>query len=291
MSDSRDAQHTAEQDWTWSKTASPNDKLLTVFVETQKINLTNEPTVEVLAFGTRAYVAPTKFKDLAPEFGLPNLNHLGVAEWVLVSKDIGGPRSAFHFFKDATGSDIDMPYDESEEVGNHYWPMVVLAVWTEVDYSITQSYDFIDERGKRGIITGPGVKIVDRVIPDVEEGTRIITRKFLTARRPNIPYHKIPHPMSMTIAVPGDRREYPKVLHGDIFVESVPSGTRKWLSDGTSGDLGGATASIFYEATNFEARKRYTPVDRPTHNEQGLWERVQLEVIPPRIPEVTRRNT
>lgn len=287
MPDSDSVTKTASTDWTWTDTPDPNQDIFTVFVDTERIRLENKPTREVPALGATPYTAPTQFKALAPAFGLSHLLSLGVGDWYFIGRQMGNPTSTFHFFKNKSLADINTPWETVEIIGNHFWPMVVLAVWIETDYNFLQSSNVIQDR-EQGIITGPTHYIRDTVLPDIEEGSTIITRKFLSATQPFIPKRPVPQPMAMSVQVNGASREYPKVLHDDLFIEATESGTMQYLTSGLVTTLGGAVGEHFFPATNFPYRKPYILTDEPVRNALGLWERTQIEVRPPKLLPIDR---
>lgn len=290
MPDPTDATHQAPEDWTWTKTDDPAQDIFTVFVSTTLIRLDNKPTREVQALGAIPYALPTQFKNLSPEFGLIHLCSLGVGDWYFIGESDLGARRAFHFFKNKSATEAATPYDTIEIIGNHFWPMVVLDIWVETDYSFLQSSNVISDE-KHGINTAPTLYIRDLVIPDIEEGSTIITRKFMSATQPFVPKRSVPQPMAMSVQVNGASREYPKVLHDDIYVEGTPSGTMQYLTDGTANSfnvLAGSIGAHIFPATNFPTRKPYILTDEPARNQYGLWERTQIEVRPPKIPPIER---
>ncbi len=268
--------------WFWVQTPNPAEMILAIVVSSQLMTPTNKPRVEQLAFGGAAYAAPTAFSALDPAFALPNLNHLGVADWQFIGESIGPVTTVFYFFAPKTAAEQKIPYYYNEVIGNHYWPMIVLEVWVESDYNFPISANVV-EGNDTGIITGPTNYIRDIVIPDCEEGSLIITRKYLSATQPKREHRKIPHPMAMHVQVNGASKDYGKVLHGDIIIDAVRSGTKMYLtSAGASSDVGGATSQHIFEATNFTSRKPYKLLHEPVQNQYGLWETKEIEVRPPK---------
>lgn len=281
--------HVAGQDWTWTQTPDPANMIFTVFVETKKITLTNKPRRES-NFGVVPYVAPTKFKELAPEFGLLHLNSQGVAEWYFIGENIEGPRTAFHFYKNQTPNEIlASPWDTIEEVGNHFWHPIVLAIWVEEDPSFPQSTNVVDNNGTVGIISGPTYKIRDKVLADVEEGSTFVTRKYLSAIRPPLKRSVVPQPQPMFVQANGVSRDYGKVLHPRIVVHATPSGINSSLGTTAVVSLGGGTEEQIFEATNRTERKPYILSFKPQRNQYGLWETVEIEVRPPKTETIISR--
>lgn len=286
--DAPNPQHRAVGDWFWTQTPNPAEMILSVVVSSQLMTPTNKPHRERLALGSITYLAPTKFSELDPLFALPNLNHLGVADWQFIGENIGSTETIFYFFVNKTPAEMEVPYDTAEDVGDHPWPMVVLDVWVESDYNFPISANVV-EGNDTGVITGPTNTIHDNILPPVEEGTRFITRKFLSATRPNIPYHKIPQPGAMHVQVNGASKEYPESIHDDIYLTPTRSGTKMYLTGAAVGsNIGGSTSAQFFPATNFIARKPYFPKDKPVRNQYGLWEREQVQVIAPKTLVETR---
>ncbi len=276
-------QHRAPNTWTWLQTADPAEMILAIYVETQKMTLTNKPTREVLALGTRPYAAPTKFKDLSPDFGFPQLNHLGVADWEFVGELIGSPTTTFHFFKNKTPAEALVPYDIQEKVANHYWDEVIYEVFTEADPFATNSFQRVVGNDIATVVV-PKIYIRALVLPGATEGTRFVTRLFQSARRPNIPYLKFPQPMEMDVRVCGERRIFERALHPEVLVAGTPGIVKQYLTvGGTGSTLLGSLSSQKFPATNFPARKRYVLEDDPERTANGIWHRKQVEVIPPKI--------
>lgn len=278
--------HSSSGDWLWTQTPDPASPIFTIYVATQNITLTNKPVREVLAFGSTPYAAPTAFKNLDASFNMAHLNTLGVSDWQFIGETIQGAVTAFHFFKNQTLAQQLVPYDVQEVEGNHHWDEVVLNVWPEEDDSVTQSYNVI-KNGSTGIRTAPEVRIRAETIPSTDTGSRIITRKFLSATRPVIPRHRTPQPMELDIQVNGKQRIFSRCLHDDLSFEDTRSGTSELMNGaGMSTALGGTVPGVFYPATNFTTRKPFFVSDLPVRNQYGLWERDQIEVRPPKIESI-----
>lgn len=295
---------TAQKDWTWTDTPDPNQDILTIFVETQKIRPPNpvtgdpgnKPTAEIQALGTQPYVAPTTFDEVQSAFALQHLNFLGVGTWQFIGRqNMGEGVTAFHFFPAKTAAEMAIPWESKSIEGAHHWDTVVLDVWTETDYSMPQSASTIDfdstNTPQQGIITAPTIRIRSVEIPQIEEGSIIVTRKYLSATEPKLQYHRVPQPMNMDVQVNGASRFFERVIHDTIIVEATLSGTRQILSNGESSDVGGVVGSQTFEATNFIERKPYFRLDDWIRNQLGLWERTTEEVIPPKIqPQIVDRS-
>jgi hypothetical protein len=238
------AEQVSEQVWTWVGTPNPSEMILAVYVKTEMMTVTtpekpsNKPHRES-AIGVTPYVAPTKFKDLDPAFGTAHLCSLGVAEWYFIGEQVGPQVTTFYFFKTAAIDGNLSPYDVEESVGDHYWPTVVLKVWSEEDTSFPISTMSLESDGSRGIITAPTVRIHAEVIDDTSEGTEIIVRKYLSATHPKVDLPKTPQTDSFEVFAGQGSRVFNKVLHDDLVFHATPSGTLKNASGTTSG-LGGS---------------------------------------------------
>jgi len=274
-------QHSGEEDWSWFPTINTEELIFGLFVDTQKITLSNKPKREILANGAVPYSAPTKFKDLAPEFAAPHLDSLGISEWEFIGQNISQPRSTFYFFKNKTAVEMNVPYYVNDEIGNHPWPMVILDVW--VDTLDWPQNAFVPDGNQRNLVYEPTRVIQDLRLPPISEGSTIIERRFLTARQPKTQVPKVPMPMPMRILLPtGEHREYDEVLHDEILVRDGRNSRTPFVIVTTAGVTTQTARGVqFFEATNFTGRKAYVFRDSAEQNAFGLWERRQLEARPP----------
>lgn len=304
----RDPTHDTTKDWTWIDTPDPAQDILAVFVETQLITHDHEdengaevagncPKREILALGERPYSAPTRFNELAANFALPNLNHLGVATWFFIGKKkVDAKFTALYFFQDKTPEQLAIPYDFVSETGNHYWPAVLKEVFSDIDYSVTQSYNVITDVGTgndavptQGIRTAPVVTIEDVLIAAIKEGSTIITEKYLSATQPPPRYDAVPQPQPMTVRVNGQTKQYDEILHDDMRFAGTPSGTREFLTNGDATYVGGAVGEQFFPRTGkFIDWRQYVVARSPVRNEYGLWDTTVIKVRPPKRR--TRQN-
>lgn len=279
----------ASQSWSWKGTPNPSEKILAVKVKTELITLLNQPNREIQAFGDQPYKLPTTFAALAPEFNLSSLfipvtdGVPPITDWYFIGETVGDEITEFYFFPPKTVAQSNTPYDIDERQGNHSWAMVVLEVAVFQDFNFPISANHIDSDGA-GIVTAPTSYILANYIPPIQEGSRIITRKFLTALRPNIPHWKVPQPMPMDIQINGAARYFAETLHDDIVVQATRSGTKKYnQSTGATSDVGGVIGEQDFPATNFIDRRPFYLSDDPSRIEPfGLWNRVQVQVRPPK---------
>lgn len=281
-------QHRSTDDWAWIDSPNPDELILAVFVDTHRITIENKPNVEQLAFGATPYSLPTQFKNLDPAFGLQHLGHLGVSDWYFTGQSIGGPRTAFYFFKNKTAEELAIPFGITKDVGDHNWHPVVEDVWTEEDDSFPQSTNAVGANDL-GVVIAPTVHIRDIVIPDTDEGSRIITSHYLSALQPKIPHHQTPQAMDMTVRVNGAEKPYGKVLHDDIWIPSTRSGTTKYMSRSqTSGAVGGVLEGQFFPATKPSGRKPFYLRDHATQTPHGVWHRIKIKIRPPKVQPIER---
>lgn len=283
------AEQQSEQVWTWVGTPDPAQMIFALYVKTELITVdtdekpSNKPKRES-ALGVSPYTLPTKFKELDAAFNAAHLCSLGVAEWYFIGESVGNPTTVFYFFKNKTGIDLFKPYEEKERVGDHYWPHVIYDIWIDSDRDNQTSTTIITD-AEQGIASGPTNTVKALMIDDVSEGTTFVTRKYLSATQPRLNRPSIPHPLSLLVQVNGAERQFPKCLRPEIYIDPVPSVTKKFTPNTGVSDAAGATSGQLVEATNFTDRRPYILTSEPDRNAYGLWEWTEVEVIPPKVEE------
>lgn len=291
--------------WTWNKTVDSNAKIFTVFVDTNLIRLDitdpdtgdvitpgNMPKVDVAQMGGLPAQDASLLKDLAPEFNVPDvlINTLGVAQWKFIGEsDFGNGRWAFHYFAPKTALQQTVPNKVSVSFGSHPWPLVLLAIWPEIDYSVLTTSNAVSGDGtKLGVNLSPTIRIRASYLPAVNEGTKFTKKVFLTAEQPIIKQWPVPQPMPVEIQVNGASREFPECLHDDLRFKRTPSGTASFFTGSTVANVGGVVSEQDFPRTGkFITRKPYVLDDAAEQNEYGLWQRSQDEVTPPPIVPAT----
>jgi len=124
------------------------------------------------------------------------------------------------------------------------------------------------------------------MVAAAKEGTKFVTRKFLTATRPLIPHHLVPQAQPLKIQVPGNEVDLGEVLHDEIVIRPLVSTTNQYLNGAATGSdsYGGINGQI-YPATNVTGRVPYFLFDGYVKTPEGLYDRTQVEVQPPPFQE------
>lgn len=272
--------------WSWVGTDDPQNLVFALFVDTDKLTLTNLPKIASLP-GVSPEVPATKYKELAECFKRASLANLGIADWSFIGSTVGPSKSTFYFFKTKTDEEMLVPYydDSPGVIRNYPWPPVVYDAWVEADYSFPLTTQNVTEDGNVEVISAPTLYPRVLMADDINEGSAFVTRKFLSHKQPPRPHIKTPDPRSIVIQVNGVTREIPPSLHGEIIIEVQASGTLGYSPTGGMREINGSTSGMVFEATNMETRRPFIQTWNSVKNQYGLWETTEVTVIPPKTKE------
>lgn len=176
------------------------------------------------------------------------------------------------------------PYEEYEELKPHPWPPILVKL------------DFIPDRSMPISANGPNGDMVvgyrhyarEVFVPEHRGGSMVITRKFQGPVAFDIPDHEVPVPMAVTYDFAGAFGTFPECLHKRLRIRSQRTAFASYSAIAGSRTVSGGVSGQVYEATNFTTWEAYVRSDEQTY-ENGLWHRVQEEVLPPPLPRAITR--
>lgn len=189
----------------------------------------------------------------------------------------------FLWVKRKTETEKNTPFRMHETFGNHRWPPEVRSIRFYQDPGFPRAIN-----GPGGsIITGPTYYVRVNYIPEQNEGTRFVTKEFLSDTPFNIPQYPVPEPTSISYDVPGASGSFPECLHPKIVIPATRTATQSFTVTGGSSGASGTVPGQVFPATNFETRSPYFVSDEQQFTD-GQWYRRQTQVFPP--PELEAIN-
>lgn len=229
-----------------------------------------------------------------PKAGVTRYADWGAAIYPQASGDYGGYVYAdstaapadwlsFIWVRKKTEAEKAVPFRTHQTFGNHHWPAELRSLRFFEDNNFPRAIN-----GPGGsIVTGPSYYVRSVFIPEQEEGTRFITREFLSDTPYNIPQHPVPEPTTVSFDIPGAEGSFRECLHPKIVIPATRTATQSFtVTDGSSG-AGGAVPGQVFPATTFETRAPYYVSDDQQFM-NGQWYRKLVQVFPP--PELEAIN-
>lgn len=176
------------------------------------------------------------------------------------------------------------PYREFPSHGNHYWPPMLLMLKFIPDRNFP-----ITTQGSNGqMVIGYRHYVREVFIPGANEGSLFITRKFYSPTKFDIGQHPVPEPTAVSYDYLGARGSFPECLHGRIRIPAMRTAFATYSTGSGSAGASGVLAGQIFPETNFIEWAPYVLRDSQEFVSVG-WERTQVEVFPPPLPETIIR--
>jgi len=220
------------------------------------------------------------------------------SSWSLTGKkDLGSPRNSyvftglsdgpsgwlcFNWMAAKTDEEMNTPFETLPMLDNHTWHPILKDVRCRPDAEFPLATNVGDT-----VVNTPRNYVSVDYVPEVEEGSRILLRRYYGPRVHNIPHHKVPVPTSPNWDIPGAQDMYRKVLHDDIGVFAGNNGA-VIMSGPEAKQMLGISGAEFFPATNFTSWMPYVFKDTQTKDEFGGYLRESYLVIPPVAPKTIK---
>lgn len=188
----------------------------------------------------------------------------------------------FYFGKWKTEEDKKKPFNVWTKFDDHTWDLILLGVAVVPIPGFPQStYGVVN--GVKTLISATRYYGREIYIPRTTTGTQFFVEEFLSPTPFDIPKHPSPIAMPVNYEVLGVRREFPLCLHDDLQLRPTNLGLSV-VAGSTGSASSGAVGGYDFPATNFTRWKPYY-----VHDDQqrvnGLWHRMRIRALPPKMPE------
>lgn len=206
--------------------------------------------------------------------------------YIYVGQEVGSAPGTIRFLwlKNKTDEEKNTPYKTYREFKNHHWDPILLGVKVEQDYNFPVSSTTISG-AEPAIVTAPRNYIKRAIIPDVDEGSIVVTEEFFAATPFDIPRYPVPTPTAVNIDFYDTGLSVPRCLHPKIEVPDIRSGIDIYLTTSqVASEANGAISGQLFPATNFETWAPYVVSDQQARRDGG-WYRKRIRVYPPDMPD------
>lgn len=197
----------------------------------------------------------------------------------------------YYFLPPKTDAEMKQHFDEARHTDAHSWLPILNALIITADDSLPLSATAV-RNGAEGVVNGPRYYVNEDFIPDADEGTLVIVRKFYAPRHHRIPQHPAPIGTAVSYDLPGGvSGRFPKCLHQDIAIDPARTGTALLVGE-TATALSGSTNGQHFPRTNFRGWSPYVFADRESDpDELGGYLRTMMIAVPPATPRrILQRN-
>lgn len=191
----------------------------------------------------------------------------------------------FLWVKKKTEQEKKTPFREWNEKRNHHWPAILQSIKFFQDAGFPRSTN-----GSGGsVIRGFNTYVRYTFIPSQDEGSRFLTKLFLSDTPFEIPQSAVPMPTVVAFDFLGVSGSFPESLHRKIIIPPVRTAFAKYsVGGGDQGVGGGVLPGQVFPETNFDTWRSYIVSDTQDHVE-GQWVRTQVRVYPPPLPDPITR--
>lgn len=175
------------------------------------------------------------------------------------------------------------PFRTKSYTDDWSWDMVIRDLEVVINSAFPQS----TQNASGGVSFANRLNLRMDAIPAIERGSLFLRREYLGTSAFKIPRMPVPVPGMINIDYLGLTERFPSSLHDSI---SIPDQQAVIATLGGTAQPGGLVNGATYPATNF---KRWRPYIYPDHQDQidsGFWYRINLLIIPPRVPATIRLN-
>lgn len=218
-----------------------------------------------------------------------NKDPLKVTDWgtyVFVKMETESELLWFYWMKAKTDVELGTAFETTSGTTSKQWPPILRKVKVRIDDTVPLSaMKLVD--GIETISTTPRNYVMVDYVPEVEEGGRILVKRYYGPRAHSIPMHQVPIPTSVNWDVPGADDFYRKCLHPAIAVLVTEQGAV--IRYGTEAErMKNYSGVEFFPATNFLTWQRYVFQDTQSQDSVGGWLREQHIAVPPSLPETIK---
>lgn len=208
----------------------------------------------------------------------PNLTDF--TSYICTKIEGGRDKWLFYFSKTKTDAEANTAFFTKQDMGNHYWPPILLDV--ALEKSKMQRAANVGDY----IYRGYSYTATPIWIPSADTGSLFLMREFLYPEEIELPQHHTLQTRSVSFPVPGQGMfSFPDNLGPEITIDGLQDSDSAY-NNSTSAVTSnvGFTSPYNFKATDPETWAPYILYDRQSKISTGAYHRIQMEVVPPNLP-------
>jgi hypothetical protein len=191
----------------------------------------------------------------------------------------------FLWVKKKTEAEKAVPFREYTEKVNHHWPAILL----NLKFFQSSAFPRSTNGPGGGSIMAFDTFVRYTFIPAQNEGSRVVTKLFLSDTPFKIPQASVPMPDVVSFDFLGVSGSFPESLHRKIVIPPLRTAFAKYSTGGgDQGAAGGVLPGQVFPETNFSTWRSYVLSDTQDYVE-GQYVRTQRRVYPPPLPDAVTR--